>query len=401
MPQSTYLFLIIAFTFTQATVFSVIVFFRQLPNHSNKLLSAFLFFSASGNLPWIFKLSGVINTFPRLLHTPTGFFFLIVPTFYIYVLNVANQLNRKHLLHLLPGLFEFLLLFIIFLLPDDARNSFYNVTGKAFLGFLYTFIWPFYSIFYAFLSIRLVNSYSKIIPFFYTNLNGKLLKWVKVTGYMLIVNFLIEFFAAYFFVFESYRNDAIYVSALTNLIWIYWITIHGLLQKEIDLPINDYKELLLNDTSVNNNFIEQETDLHFPLDKTDENKQEDKLTTEIDLKNYELVLDLFVQNQVYLNKDISLFMVAEMTELNIKDVSRLINQYAKKNFNQFVNAFRVEEAKKHLINSEMNHLNLTGIAEKVGFNSRSAFFSAFKLQEGMTPNEFKKSAVNQTNNKET
>lgn len=401
MPQTTYLFLIIAFTFIQATVFSVIVFFRQLPNNSNKLLSAFLFLSASGNLPWIFKLSGIINLFPRLLHTPTGFFFLIVPTFYIYVLNLANQLKRKHLLHLLPGLFEFLFLFVIFLLPNDARNSFYNVTGKTFLGFLYTFIWPFYSIFYAFLSIRLVNNYSKIIPFFYTNLNGKLLKWVKVTGYMLIANFLIEFFAAYFTVFESYRHVAIYVSALTNLIWIYWITIHGLLQKEIDLPINDYKELLLNDTTVNNNSEKQETDLHFPLDKTDKNKQEDKLTTEIDLKNYELVLDLFVQNQVYLNKDISLFMVAEMTELNIKDVSRLINQYAKKNFNQFVNSFRIDEAKKHLINSEMNHLNLTGIAEKVGFNSRSAFFSAFKQQEGITPNEFKKSAVNQTNNKET
>jgi AraC-like DNA-binding protein len=92
-------------------------------------------------------------------------------------------------------------------------------------------------------------------------------------------------------------------------------------------------------------------------------------------------------------------MVAEMTELNIKEVSRLINQYAKKNFNQFVNSFRVDEAKKHLNNSEMNHLNLTGIAEKVGFNSRSAFFSAFKQQEGITPNEFKKSAGNQIDNK--
>lgn len=400
MPQSTYLFLIIAIAFTQATVFSVVFFFRPLPNNSNKLLGTFLFLSASGMLPWIFKLSGVINLFPRLLHTPTGFFFLIVPVFYIYVLNVANQLKRKHLFHLLPGLFEFLFLFFIFLLPNDTRNKFYNVTGKAFFGILYTFIWPFYSVFYAILSIRLVNNYSKIIPLFYTNLNGKLLKWVKVTGYMLIVNFLIEFLAAYFTVFQNYRISAIYVSAITNLILIYWITINGLLQKEIDLPISEYEELLLNDSSDNKNLVEQVVDHHSPLNETDEPILEENLTNEIDLKNFDLVIDLFEQKQVYLNKDISLFMVAEMTDLNVKEVSRLINQYAKKNFNQFVNSFRVDEAKKHLNNSEMNRLNLTGIAEKVGFNSRSAFFSAFKLQEGITPNEFKKAADNQNNKKE-
>ena len=47
----------------------------------------------------------------------------------------------------------------------------------------------------------------------------------------------------------------------------------------------------------------------------------------------------------------------------------------------------------------MNHLNLTGIAEKVGFNSRSTFFSAFKQLEGITPNEFKKATDNQSNKK--
>ncbi|TAE79987.1 MAG: AraC family transcriptional regulator [Bacteroidetes bacterium] len=401
MQQSPFLFLIIAIAFTQAMVFSVIVFFRPLPNHSNRLLSAFLFISASGMIPWIFKLSGIISTFPRLLHAPVGFFFLIVPIFYLYALSVANQLKRKHLSHLLPGLFEFLFLFIIFLLPDDARFRFYNVAGKEFLGILYTFIWPCYSIFYALLSIRLVNGYGKIVPVFYTNLNGKLLKWIKVTGFILIVYFLIEFLAAYFVVFESNRSIAIYVSALTNLIWIYWVSICGLLQKEIVLPINDYKELLLNNTPVNNNLTAQESTLALPLDNTDEPKQENQLNNAIDLKNYQLVCDLFIEKHVYLNKDISLFIVAEMTELHIKDVSRLINQYAKKNFNQFVNSFRVEEAKKHLINSELNHLNLTGIAEKVGFNSRSTFFSAFKQLEGVTPNEFKKLSDNQLNNKST
>ncbi len=392
MQQSPFLFLIIAIAFTQAIVFSVIVFFRLLPNNSNRLLSAFLFLSASGMLPWIFKLSGIIQIFPRLLHAPTGFFFLIVPIFYIYVLNVANQLKSKKLLHLLPGLLEFLFLFIIFLLPDDARNRFYNITGKAFLGILYTFIWPFYSIIYTLLTIRFVNANSKIIPFYYTNLNGKLLKWVKITGYILIVNFLIEFLAAYLTVFESYGISAVYISALTNLILIYWISVNGLLQKEIYLPINTYDHQLLNTTTTTTNFIEQEVDIQESLDNSTESKQDDKLVNEIDLKNFELVHQLFAHNHVFLNKDISLFIVAEMTNLNIKDVSRLINHYGKKNFNQFVNSFRVEEAKKHLMNPEMNHLNLTGIAEKVGFNSRSAFFSAFKLQEGITPNEFKKSA---------
>ena len=169
---------------------------------------------------------------------------------------------------------------------------------------------------------------------------------------MLIVNFLIKFLAAYLTFFESYGIRAVYISALTNLIWIYWITIHGLLQKEIDLPLNPDNELSFNHAAVNNDFTTSEANTHPSLGNAEQPKPENRLTSEIDLKNYELVLDLFVQNQVYLNKDISLFIVAEMINLPVKEVSRLINQYAMKNFNQFVNTFRVEEAKKHLTNSE-------------------------------------------------
>lgn len=40
----------------------------------------------------------------------------------------------------------------------------------------------------------------------------------------------------------------------------------------------------------------------------------------------------------------------------------------------------------------MGHLNLLGIAHRVGFNSKTNFYTTFKQEVGMTPNQFKKEA---------
>ena len=72
-------------------------------------------------------------------------------------------------------------------------------------------------------------------------------------------------------------------------------------------------------------------------------------------------------------------------------VSRLINQETDGNFNDFVNAYRIDLAKRRLVSPEFHHLTIEAIGRSVGFRSKSSFYEAFRKQVGCSPTQFMKS----------
>ena len=105
---------------------------------------------------------------------------------------------------------------------------------------------------------------------------------------------------------------------------------------------------------------------------------------------FNTIIQFFRETKIYRNKEISLYMVSELLPYNYREVSKLINVKGNKNFNQFVNDFRVEEAQKLLLNKDFEKFTISAIGEQVGFNSRASFFGAFKSITGYTPLEYKK-----------
>lgn len=93
----------------------------------------------------------------------------------------------------------------------------------------------------------------------------------------------------------------------------------------------------------------------------------------------------FTKGEVYL-KD-----VAEKLEINQNYLSQSINELTKKNFYDYVNEYRVAEAKKLLTDPESNKMNLLGIGYESGFNSKTSFYTIFKKHTGQTPTEYRKS----------
>jgi AraC-like DNA-binding protein len=61
-----------------------------------------------------------------------------------------------------------------------------------------------------------------------------------------------------------------------------------------------------------------------------------------------------------------------------------------KSFFDFVNEYRVQEAKRLLCSPQSDHLSILGIALDAGFNSKSAFYTAFGKYAGITPSEYRK-----------
>lgn len=64
-----------------------------------------------------------------------------------------------------------------------------------------------------------------------------------------------------------------------------------------------------------------------------------------------------------------------------------MNERLNTNFRNYINSYRIEEAKKILINE--SDKNILTICYDVGFNSKSTFNTCFKKYTGKTPSEFR------------
>lgn len=87
------------------------------------------------------------------------------------------------------------------------------------------------------------------------------------------------------------------------------------------------------------------------------------------------------------HEKLSLSFVANRIHLNANYLSRKFYDQIGIGFADYLNAYRLEMAKKLLINQK--DLSMAVIAEKAGFNSQHYFSAMFKKQFGMTPSEFR------------
>ena len=122
-------------------------------------------------------------------------------------------------------------------------------------------------------------------------------------------------------------------------------------------------------------------------------------TTEIDgdafKKNdnewlYNKITELVIRDKLYLESDLSLSVLSKMVGKSTQNTSEAINQYAKRNFNDFINYYRIQDAKRMLLDANTKNYTISTIAFDAGFSTLSSFNSAFKKFEGITPSIYKK-----------
>ncbi|MBN1224798.1 MAG: helix-turn-helix domain-containing protein, partial [Candidatus Aminicenantes bacterium] len=95
------------------------------------------------------------------------------------------------------------------------------------------------------------------------------------------------------------------------------------------------------------------------------------------------------EKKYFTDQNIDLRKLADLLSIPPSHLSQIINVQLKQNFSDFIKFYRIEEAKKKLVDPEYQHFKLAAIGGAVGFKSISAFYSAFKKHTGMTPLDFK------------
>ncbi len=106
------------------------------------------------------------------------------------------------------------------------------------------------------------------------------------------------------------------------------------------------------------------------------------------------VKQLMEDDKVYLNPELNLSDLAKMANMSRGQLSEIVNTAFEKNFNDFVNGYRVEAFKNMLKEDKHKQLSLLGIAQECGFNSKATFNRVFKKLTDLSPTEYLKTRLN-------
>ncbi len=101
------------------------------------------------------------------------------------------------------------------------------------------------------------------------------------------------------------------------------------------------------------------------------------------------LLELMERKEPHLDPEITLPKLASALEIPVAHLSRVINEHLGLNFFEFINQYRVEEAKRRMTGPGAGDKLIT-VALDCGFNSLATFNRVFKELAGRTPSEYRK-----------
>jgi TolB-like protein/AraC-like DNA-binding protein len=109
------------------------------------------------------------------------------------------------------------------------------------------------------------------------------------------------------------------------------------------------------------------------------------------LATLEQLNQLMDEDEIYLNPSLSLRELAQSLQIHPNKLSWLINENLGKNFNEYINDWRLSAFQQKALNPENSNITLLGLAYESGFNSKSVFNEFFKRATGLTPRAWLKS----------
>lgn len=136
---------------------------------------------------------------------------------------------------------------------------------------------------------------------------------------------------------------------------------------------------------------------NFQFKASEEEKLEEITETAVEnednlKKIFDRILYVLEKEKIYTNPTLSLSETAEHVKSNDKYVSAAIAENANMNYSNFINFYRINEAKRLIY--EDGHFNLNEVMYACGFNSRTTFYNAFKKHTGLSPKQFKEMGEN-------
>ncbi len=316
--------------------------------------------------------------FSQFYGTRLGSWLIIGPLIFLYTHSLVdkNRTDQKKILHFIPFIFFVLILPLFF--PDSLgfRQVHYGmltvfdnfnreeITGTQYI-YSSIFIAQFIHLFiYLILSLRWLNRYQQAIKANVANYQEAEITWLRITIYSLIgILISATVFLILFFMTLVYRRhlDYIYVLPMSFLMYVIAYKLSGVQFtsiKEVEVTTNGAKY------------------------------QSSSLKKE-DAERYSNLLKEYMNTQKpYLKNGLRLVDLSDELEIPSHHLSQVINEKYSQSFFDFINQYRVEEAKSLMKLSD--ETTLLEIAYSSGFNNKTSFNNAFKKFNKSTPFAYRK-----------
>lgn len=311
----------------------------------------------------------------------TPFTYMPGPMMYLYIRSFKEKITFKTIW---PYLVFFLFMTIAYerymdylgnkypIQKEIPQEVFSSPVSQFFVVTRYVIFFGFY-----FLSRRELNIYQRSIKHLFSETSRLDMNWVRwlINGYL----FLIIISAGLYFLMVKYTNQ-FYLLYLINIAiatpYLYGISLKGLTQPTIWQKATTSEKLL-----------EEQMHASEELEKknTDKTKPADNRLQEV-VKKTVLVME---QEKLYQETELTLQELSDKLQFPPHVVSQAINEGMQKSFYDLVNSYRVEEAKRLLVDPKNQNYTILSVGFEAGFNSKTTFNTVFKKFTGLTPTEFR------------
>ena len=379
--------------FLQGMTVAVLLFRRYYLEErlSDLFLALLLLFSAFHIAHYMLAYGGWYDTHDAyssfMFYFPFHNFLIIAPLIYFYFRSLTNfefKFERKHFPHFILGGINLLLYLVIYfgeyvighMIMDQELPLHYHTKGiwadinqgpiqtvVSVLAFLV-------SVYYLSQTLKAYSAYRKYIKNNFSDIDPIRFRWVRNLLYFVFIGMIFYWIIDLvdtFIVSLTYRQY--WFSYLGFSIMIYFLGIFGYANRT-SLPI--------------------QRKLQFePEKKTVEEEKEEE--EQIDLNPQKTNIKNLVEGEeLYLNPDITLVELAERLKMGSHELSKILNVGFEKNFNDFINSYRVMAVQEKIKNKETEQFTMLSLAMDAGFNSKATFNRAFKKFAGMSPTEYQR-----------
>jgi len=361
---------------------------RYLP--ANILFTVLLFRFSIGCIAIFFyhtqyyKLFPEVKLFSEALRVTSG------PLSYLYIkalITFRYRFTKKELIHFIPLLITLLSIIPLYFIYSDNIAEFI----VKYENFEHPISLPYFIVrmvqpaIYMYFSWKILKKHSRNIMQNYSScIDQRSLAWVRrfiflycsvILCYLLLTFSLKYYFPEIQHLADDFTNSIIFFFFMTFIFF-------GIIQVNIYQDVEDFQFDASDEAAVAwTDEDEKYTKSKLPPEKADE--------------YLNIILKYMEEKKAYLDNDITLQKLSKHLSIPSNYISQVLNNCLGKNYYDFINSYRLNEAKIKLSDPLKSESSIMEILLESGFNSKSVFNDFFKKQIGMTPSQFRKKMSSQ------
>ncbi|WP_445747797.1 helix-turn-helix domain-containing protein [Polaribacter sp.] len=351
----------------------IILFSKNGSEKSMQFINLLVLTISLNNLQSWIVTKNFFNNYFILDYTHIPWHFLIAPFFYmflIYYLEIEKQ--QKNILKIIIPTFLLTIVvrigFIYVYSKKNAENIEYIFEKYTSIEEIFSLVVSLAVFGYSFhVLTKKETLFAKILSF-------DNLKWIYTFFKLGLFTYLFWMIALAITVALDFKEFiySYYPLRVLTTVLIYWIGYQAIIQLRL---LKERKKL--------------RKQLNFTTIKKVDN-QEVKEKNEDTKRLFNTIKKLLLDKKLFTEPKLTVEFLANEADVNATKLSNTIKQISDKNFNDFINEFRVDFAKQLLIDETYKNYTITAIGLESGFNSKSAFYATFKKHTGFTPSDFQK-----------